>query len=97
MKVGVLYARIRVEEKMVINELKARGVDYDLIDVRKISFDLEPTFPGVPKIGSKLIKPSCHSFKLSGSSNNSTTRGNDALISVWQVKFISLLFKGRYF
>ncbi len=41
MKVAVLYARIRVEEKMVINELKARGVDYDLIDVRKMKFDLE--------------------------------------------------------
>jgi [lysine-biosynthesis-protein LysW]--L-2-aminoadipate ligase len=40
MNVGLLYARIRVEEKMIVKELKKRGVNYDLIDVRKTSFDI---------------------------------------------------------
>ncbi|MGB0388337.1 MAG: lysine biosynthesis protein LysX [Ardenticatenaceae bacterium] len=41
MNVAMLYARIRVEEKMIVKELEKSGVQYDLIDVRKISFDLE--------------------------------------------------------
>lgn len=40
MNVGLLYARIRVEEKMIVKELEKRGVNYDLIDVRKTSFDI---------------------------------------------------------
>ncbi|MEM7335906.1 MAG: lysine biosynthesis protein LysX [Chloroflexota bacterium] len=41
MKVGVLYSRVRMEEKLLIKELERRGVDYDLIDVRKFFFNLE--------------------------------------------------------
>lgn len=40
MRVGVLYARIRVEEKLLLKELDNSGVEYDLIDVRKIKLDL---------------------------------------------------------
>ena len=35
-----MYARIRVEEKMIVKELEKRGVNYDLIDVRKAAFDI---------------------------------------------------------
>lgn len=40
MRVGFLYARIRVEEKLLLKELDNLGVGYDLIDVRKIKLDL---------------------------------------------------------
>jgi len=40
MKVGLLTSRVRVEEKMLIEQLDAKGVDYDIIDVRKATFDL---------------------------------------------------------
>ncbi|MCA1553381.1 MAG: lysine biosynthesis protein LysX, partial [Chloroflexi bacterium] len=40
MKVGVLYSRVRVEEKMLFEELDRRGVDYDKIDDREVIFDL---------------------------------------------------------
>ncbi len=40
MRVGVLYSRVRMEEKLLIQELETRGVTYDLIDVRKVDFDL---------------------------------------------------------
>lgn len=40
MRVGFLYARIRVEEKLLLKELENLGVDYDLIDVRKIKLNL---------------------------------------------------------
>ncbi|MBN2390505.1 MAG: lysine biosynthesis protein LysX [Anaerolineae bacterium] len=40
-KVGVLCSRIRVEEKLLINELQSRGVDFDIIDDREIIFDIQ--------------------------------------------------------
>lgn len=40
MHLGVLVSRIRVEEKMIIQSLEARGVSYELIDVRRGVFDL---------------------------------------------------------
>jgi len=40
MRIGLLYARIRVEEKMIIEELEKRDLEFDLIDVRSIVFDL---------------------------------------------------------
>lgn len=40
MRIGVLIAHIRLEEKMLLAELDARGLSYELIDVRKNAFDL---------------------------------------------------------
>ena len=40
MRVGVLYSRIRAEEKLLVQELENRGVDYEMIDVRKSIFNL---------------------------------------------------------
>jgi [lysine-biosynthesis-protein LysW]--L-2-aminoadipate ligase len=40
-KVGVLCSRIRVEEKLLLQKLEARGVDFDVIDDRKVVFTLE--------------------------------------------------------
>ncbi len=40
MKVGVLYSRLRVEEKMILAALRARDVDYERIDPRKVVYPL---------------------------------------------------------
>jgi [lysine-biosynthesis-protein LysW]--L-2-aminoadipate ligase len=40
MKIGVLVSRVRVEEKLLFEEMDRRGVDYDLIDDREVVFDL---------------------------------------------------------
>ncbi|MFQ5435520.1 MAG: lysine biosynthesis protein LysX, partial [Anaerolineae bacterium] len=40
MKIALLYTRIRVEEKLIVQELDARGLDYALIDIRRAVFDL---------------------------------------------------------
>ena len=40
MKLGLLYSRVRVEEKMLFETLDARGVQYDRIDDRDVEFDL---------------------------------------------------------
>ena len=41
MKIGVLYSRVRVEEKQIFQILDQRGIDYDKIDDRQIGFQLE--------------------------------------------------------
>ena len=41
MKIGILYSRIRIEEKLLVQALEARGAAYDMIDVRHAIFDLD--------------------------------------------------------
>lgn len=41
MKLGMLYSRVRVEEKLLFDALDARGVPYDRIDDRDVEFDLQ--------------------------------------------------------
>jgi [lysine-biosynthesis-protein LysW]---L-2-aminoadipate ligase len=40
MKVGVLYSRLRVEEKWLFEALEKRGVAYERLDDRQVVFDL---------------------------------------------------------
>ena len=40
MKIGILYSRVRVEEKWIFEALEKRGVEHDKIDDRKISLQL---------------------------------------------------------
>jgi len=44
-KIGVLFSRVRVEEKWIFAVLEQRGIDYDRLDDRKISFDLSNSEP----------------------------------------------------
>ena len=41
LRIGVLYSRVRVEEKWIFSALEKRGIDYERLDDRAISFDLE--------------------------------------------------------
>ncbi|HNT76335.1 MAG TPA: lysine biosynthesis protein LysX [Anaerolineae bacterium] len=40
-KVGLLCSRIRVEEKLLIEELQRRGVPFDILDDRTMTFDIQ--------------------------------------------------------
>lgn len=40
MKLGVLYSRVRMEEKILFEMLDARGIPYEKIDDREVEFDL---------------------------------------------------------
>ncbi len=40
MRVGILHSRIRAEEKLILEAFEARGVDFELIDDRKLIFEL---------------------------------------------------------
>jgi [lysine-biosynthesis-protein LysW]--L-2-aminoadipate ligase len=45
LKIGVLYSRVRVEEKWIFNALEKRGIDFDRLDDRTVHFDLENPGP----------------------------------------------------
>ena len=47
MRVGVLYSRIRKDEKLLLGELRERGHEVEKIDVRKERFGLESTTAAV--------------------------------------------------
>jgi [lysine-biosynthesis-protein LysW]---L-2-aminoadipate ligase len=45
LRIGVLFSRVRVEEKWIFSALEKRGIDYERLDDRAISFDLENPAP----------------------------------------------------
>lgn len=45
LKIGVLYSRVRLEEKWIFQTLEKRGIDYDRLDDRTIHFDLNHPGP----------------------------------------------------
>ena len=45
LRIGVLYSRVRVEEKWIFASLERRGLDYERLDDRLIHFDLENPEP----------------------------------------------------
>lgn len=45
MKIGILISILRQEEKLLLNVLRARQVDFELIDVRQVVFNLNDVSP----------------------------------------------------
>jgi [lysine-biosynthesis-protein LysW]--L-2-aminoadipate ligase len=45
LRIGVLYSRVRVEEKWIFGTLEKLGIDYERLDDRAISFDLDNPSP----------------------------------------------------
>jgi len=41
LRIGVLYSRVRVEEKWIFAAMERRGLDYERLDDRQVYFDLE--------------------------------------------------------
>lgn len=44
-RIGVMYSRLRVEEKWIFAALERRGIDYERLDDRRIFFDLSDPGP----------------------------------------------------
>lgn len=59
MKIGLVYSRVRFEEKQIIEALHKRSIDHDLIDDREVVFNLTPQFGSVPEKhhGIKFLNP----------------------------------------
>ncbi|MEM9773667.1 MAG: lysine biosynthesis protein LysX [Chloroflexota bacterium] len=45
MKIALLHSRIRTEEKLLVKAIENAGIDFDLIDMRRVHFDLENPDP----------------------------------------------------
>jgi [lysine-biosynthesis-protein LysW]---L-2-aminoadipate ligase len=43
MKIGILYSRVRVEEKLLFEAFEKRGMDIDLLDDRELVFQIAPS------------------------------------------------------
>lgn len=59
MKIGVLYSRVRIEEKMLFAALEARGVAFDRLDARAVSFALGAD--GMGRFNAVLMRCLSHS------------------------------------
>lgn len=59
MKIGLIYSRVRFEEKQIIEALQRRDLAHDLIDDREIVFNLTPQYDGAPEKyhGVKFTRP----------------------------------------
>lgn len=59
MKIGLVYSRVRFEEKQIIEALNQRGIAHDLIDDREVVFNLTPQFGTTPEKhhGIKFLVP----------------------------------------
>lgn len=61
MNIGILYSRIRLDEKLLLAELRDRGHEVTKIDVRKVTFDLtEPpeAFEGLDLVVDRCLATS---------------------------------------
>jgi [lysine-biosynthesis-protein LysW]--L-2-aminoadipate ligase len=45
MRIGILCSRVRLEEKLIFRALRERGIAFDRIDVRHLTFDLSNVIP----------------------------------------------------
>ena len=58
-RIGVVCSRVRVEEKMLFAALRERGVDYDRVDPRRLTFQLGGA--GLEKYDAVLVRCLSHS------------------------------------
>jgi [lysine-biosynthesis-protein LysW]--L-2-aminoadipate ligase len=47
MKIGVICSRVRLEEKLIFRALRERGIAFDKIDIRDLTFDLSNVIPTI--------------------------------------------------
>jgi len=45
LRIGVLYSRVRIEEKWIFAAMERRGLDYERLDDRRVFFDLDDPSP----------------------------------------------------
>ena len=57
--IGILCSRVRVEEKLLFSALQERGIDYERVDSREVSFDLGSN--GLSRYDAVLVRCLSHS------------------------------------
>ncbi len=89
MKIGLIYSRVRFEEKLLIEALNKRGVEHELIDDREIVFNLTPN--GHAQQGNIVEPAHFKSFDVILDRAMEFTRGLYALqiLNSWGVKTVN--------
>src|SRR5512142_2164199 len=98
MKVGVLYSRVRFEEKLIIQALRQRGVEHELIDDREIVFSLvahspedHPNGNGNGEHHARVLRPEHFGFDIVLDRAMEFTRGLYALqiLNSWNIPTVN--------
>lgn len=92
MKIGVLYSRVRYEEKLIIEALRQRGIDHALIDDREIVFNLTPSSHNGQSPGAEhVLRPDHFAFDVVLDRAMEFTRGLYALqiLAAWKIPTVN--------
>jgi [lysine-biosynthesis-protein LysW]--L-2-aminoadipate ligase len=92
MKIGVLYSRVRYEEKLIIEALRHRGLEHELIDDREIVFNLTPSsHNGHSGSGDHVLRPDHFAFDVVLDRAMEFTRGLYALqiLGSWKIPTVN--------
>lgn len=89
MKIGLLYSRVRFEEKLIIEALQSRGLNHDLVDDRDISMAVSGM--NLPHDGARLLTPDNFSYDIVLDRAMEFTRGLYALrvLNDWGVRTVN--------
>jgi [lysine-biosynthesis-protein LysW]---L-2-aminoadipate ligase len=92
MKIGVLYSRVRYEEKLIIEALRRRALEHELIDDREIVFNLTPSSPNGHSGGADhVLRPDHPAFDVILDRAMEFTRGLYALqiLGSWNIPTVN--------
>jgi [lysine-biosynthesis-protein LysW]---L-2-aminoadipate ligase len=92
MRIGVLYSRVRYEEKLIIEALRQRGLEHELIDDREIVFNLTPSSRnGRSGEADRVLRPGHLAFDVVLDRAMEFTRGLYALqiLGSWKIPTVN--------
>ncbi len=92
MKLGILHSRVRFEEKLIVETLRRRGIEHELIDDREIVFNLTPANGNGHLNGpGRLFRPDHFEFDVVLDRAMEFTRGLYALqiLNSWGVRTVN--------
>ena len=92
MKIGVLYSRVRYEEKLIIEALRQRGLAHELIDDREVVFNLTPSSHNGHSNGAgHVLRPDHFEFDVVLDRAMEYTRGLYALqiLASWKIPTVN--------
>jgi len=85
MRIGVLHARIRLEEKLLFEELASRGVDVLRINVERLPLSLDAGEAPEPFAGLDAVLERCISHSRAGAALRVLDRWGIAAVNPWHV------------
>jgi [lysine-biosynthesis-protein LysW]--L-2-aminoadipate ligase len=92
MKIGILCSRVRFEEKLLVEALRGRGIEHELIDDREIVFNLTPSaHNGHSPTADRVLQPDRFAFDVVLDRAMEFTRGLYALqiLNSWKIPTVN--------